>query len=223
MTSGCAMISAGLSLMINESWEDISLRGLHTKRISVLLSLIMALVLTLTGCVDASYVSPLIESGPVITSAAPSIGFTCDSLTAESQTMGSDASATTTTIASVSAAATTAAALDIDGRYTTKDDIAAYLHMFQQLPPNFITKNEAIKLGWDSDRGNLWDVTDELSIGGDIFSNREGLLPKKSGRVWHECDVNYQGGFRGPERIVYSNDGLIYFTEDHYQSFTQLY
>ncbi|MBP3617649.1 MAG: hypothetical protein J6J38_06395 [Lachnospiraceae bacterium] len=110
-----------------------------------------------------------------------------------------------------------------DGIYSTPDLVAAYIHTFHKLPSNFITKNEAAKLGWVSSKGNLWDVTDEMSIGGDKFGNYEGLLPKKNGRQWYECDVNYTGGFRGDERIVYSNDGLIYYTEDHYESFTKLY
>ncbi|MCK9253846.1 MAG: ribonuclease, partial [Clostridiales bacterium] len=78
-------------------------------------------------------------------------------------------------------------------------------------------------LGWDASRGNLWEVTDRMSIGGDRFGNREGLLPDQEGRVWYECDVNYNGGYRGAERLVYSNDGLIYYTDDHYQSFTRMY
>jgi len=62
-----------------------------------------------------------------------------------------------------------------------------------------------------------------MSIGGDSFGNREGILPKKEGRKWFECDINYEGGYRGAERIVYSNDGLIYYTNDHYKTFVQLY
>lgn len=116
-----------------------------------------------------------------------------------------------------------AAELDEYASYTAPDDVAAYLNTYQRLPSNFITKREAADLGWESQRGNLWDVTDELSIGGDVFGNREGLLPKQSGRVWYECDVNYFGGYRGAERIVYSNDGLIFYTDDHYQTFVQLY
>ena len=110
-----------------------------------------------------------------------------------------------------------------DGIYSTPDLVAAYIYTFHKLPSNFITKDEAAKLGWVAGKGNLWDVTDEMSIGGDKFGNYEGLLPKKNGRQWYECDVNYTGGFRGDERIVYSNDDLIYYTEDHYESFTQLY
>ena len=115
------------------------------------------------------------------------------------------------------------ALVEEDGVYSTPELVAAYIHTFNKLPSNYITKNEATKLGWVSSKGNLWDVTDEMSIGGDKFGNREGLLPKKNGRQWYECDVNYYGGYRGSERILYSNDGLIYYTDDHYESFTQLY
>ncbi|MFA9423000.1 MAG: ribonuclease domain-containing protein [Sedimentibacter sp.] len=110
-----------------------------------------------------------------------------------------------------------------DGKYTEPNDIAKYIHDFNKLPNNFITKNEATQLGWESNKGNLWEVTDEKSIGGDYFSNREGILPSKDGRKWYECDVNYNGGYRDAERLVYSNDGLIYYTNDHYETFTQLY
>ena len=107
-----------------------------------------------------------------------------------------------------------------DGVYSTPELVAAYIHTFHKLPSNFITKNEASKLGWNSKEGNLWDVTDEMSIGGDKFGNYEGLLPKAKGRQWYECDVNYKGGKRGAERIVFSNDGLVYYTKDHYKTFT---
>lgn len=110
-----------------------------------------------------------------------------------------------------------------DGRYTTPEDVALYIDTYGQLPSNFITKREAKELGWDSEKGNLWSVSDRLSLGGDVFRNLEGLLPVAPGRQWFECDVNYYGGFRGPERIVYSSDGLIYYTADHYASFEKLY
>ena len=124
---------------------------------------------------------------------------------------------------SSSAVSTTLPAMDESGRFTAPEDVAAYLHTYKHLPSNFIIKQKAMDLGWESELGNLWDVTDECSIGGDVFGNREGLLPKKTGRIWYECDVNYDGGFRGAERVVYSSDGLIYYTKDHYQTFSQLY
>lgn len=110
-----------------------------------------------------------------------------------------------------------------DGIYTTLEEVAEYIHTYNKLPSNYLTKKQAMDLGWESNKGNLWDVTDQGVIGGDKFGNREGLLPKESGRQWYECDVNYEGGYRGGERIVYSNDGLIYYTKDHYKSFKQLY
>lgn len=113
--------------------------------------------------------------------------------------------------------------IDEYGTYTTPEDVALYIHTYNKLPYNFITKKEAIELGWDSDEGNLWEVTEQMSIGGDVFGNREGKLPKKDGRKWYECDVNYEGGYRGAERIVFSNDGLIYYTGDHYKTFIKIY
>lgn len=107
--------------------------------------------------------------------------------------------------------------------YSSPEEVALYLYVFVELPPNFITKDEARELGWVSSEGNLWDVTDGMSIGGDIFGNREGLLPEEADRVWYECDVNYEGGFRGGERVVFSDDGLIYYTADHYESFELMY
>lgn len=110
-----------------------------------------------------------------------------------------------------------------DGLYSTPEEVAEYIHLYNKLPQNFITKKEATDLGWDSNKGNLWEVTDKMSIGGNSFGNREGLLPKAENRKYFECDVNYEGGFRGSERIVYSNDGLIFYTKDHYKTFEQLY
>lgn len=110
-----------------------------------------------------------------------------------------------------------------DGYYTSKEEVSLYIKTYDKLPENYITKKEAAKLGWESNKGNLWDVTDKKSIGGDKFGNREGKLPVGENRQYFECDINYEGGFRGPERLVYSNDGLIYYTEDHYDTFILLY
>ena len=110
-----------------------------------------------------------------------------------------------------------------DGEYTTKDEVAIYIHTYNHLPSNFITKEEAKALGWVSSEGNLGEVAPGKSIGGDKFGNREGLLPKKKGRTYYECDINFDGTFRNGERIVFSDDGLIYYTGDHYESFELLY
>ncbi|MBE5996862.1 MAG: ribonuclease [Lachnospiraceae bacterium] len=110
-----------------------------------------------------------------------------------------------------------------DGEYTSKEQVAAYIHEFGHLPDNYITKKEAEELGWVSSKGNLWKVAPGKSIGGSRFGNYEGLLPDKKGRKYYECDIDFDGSFRGPERIIYSNDGLIFYTEDHYKTFEQLY
>lgn len=107
--------------------------------------------------------------------------------------------------------------------YYSVDEVALYLHAFRELPPNYITKDEAYDMGWDRDAGNLWDVAYGLVIGGDRFGNREELLPDDGERQWYECDVNYEGGYRGVERICFSSDGLVYYTFDHYESFELLY
>lgn len=110
-----------------------------------------------------------------------------------------------------------------DRAYTSKDEVAAYLVKFGKLPSNFITKREAQERGWQPSKGNLWKVTDKMSIGGDRFGNREGKLPRAKGRQYYECDIDYKGGRRGAKRLVYSNDGLIYYTGDHYATFTLLH
>ena len=110
-----------------------------------------------------------------------------------------------------------------DGEYTSKEEVALYIHTYKHLPSNYITKNEAKKLGWDSKSGNLAEACPGKSIGGDKFGNREGLLPEKDGRQYYECDIDYVSGTRNGKRIVFSNDGLIYYTEDHYNTYELLY
>lgn len=109
-----------------------------------------------------------------------------------------------------------------DGWYSTMEEVAVYLATYEELPDNFITKNEAEKKGWDSRKGNLDRVAPGCSIGGNRFGNYEGILPDKKNRTWTECDINFDGGYRGGERICFSSDGLIYYTDDHYESFTQI-
>jgi len=112
--------------------------------------------------------------------------------------------------------------IDHDGVYTSKEDVALYIYTYGYLPQNFMTKNEAREGGWEG--GSLEPYFPGMCIGGDYFGNREGLLPDAKGRKWTECDINTLGAkSRGAERIVFSNDGLIYYTGDHYESFELLY
>lgn len=115
-----------------------------------------------------------------------------------------------------------APAIEEDGTYTSKEDVALYILTYGRLPQNFITKNEARALGWDG--GSLEPYAPGKSIGGDYFGNYEGLLAEADGRTYTECDIDTLGAdSRGAKRIVFSNDGLIYYTDDHYESFTLLY
>ena len=89
------------------------------------------------------------------------------------------------------------------------------------LPPNYITKGQANKLGWKT-KGSLDQVAPGKSIGGDRYGNYEKKLPDKQGRTWKECDIDYVRGNRNAKRICFSNDGLIYYTSTHYQKFERL-
>lgn len=112
--------------------------------------------------------------------------------------------------------------LSEDGIYTSRDEVALYISVYGRLPSNFITQKEAKALGWEG--GSLEDYAPDKCIGGSRFGNYEGLLPEKEGRVYTECDIDTLGADRrGAKRIVFSNDGLIYYTEDHYESFELLY
>lgn len=117
---------------------------------------------------------------------------------------------------------TPAPAIDENGWYYSKDEVALYIHTYGKLPSNFITKKEAEKLGWTG--GSVQKYKKGAAIGGTYFGNYEGLLPKKKGREYYECDIDTDGkSSRGAKRIIYSNDGLIYYTDDHYETFTLLY
>lgn len=133
-----------------------------------------------------------------------------------------EASQSTTAVNTEIAEEPQAEALPEDGTYSSRDDVALYIHTYGHLPGNFITKKEARELGWSG--GSVEDYAPGKCIGGDHFGNYEGLLPEKSGRSYTECDIDTLGSSgRGAKRIIFSNDGLIYYTDDHYASFTLLY
>lgn len=110
-----------------------------------------------------------------------------------------------------------------DGSYTSRDEVALYLHTYGKLPKNFISKKDAEEQGFRFGEGDFGEAFPGMSVGGSRFGNYEGQLPEKAGRRYYECDIDYQGGRRNAKRLVYSNDGLIFYTDDHYKSFTQLY
>lgn len=111
---------------------------------------------------------------------------------------------------------------DENGSYDDRDSVALYIYTYGKLPSNYITKAEANALGWSG--GSLEVYAPGKCIGGSKFGNYEGLLPSADGRQYYECDIDTLGkDSRGAKRIVYSNDGLIYYTDDHYESFERLY
>ncbi|MBQ9208656.1 MAG: hypothetical protein IJ149_03620 [Oscillospiraceae bacterium] len=175
-----------------------------------------------TEAVTTAQETAAVTAAPAVQAAPAAAQVTEAETTAET---AAETEAETTTVTTTEA--TTAAAADdtssekkkitVDGTYTAPEDIALYIRKFGCLPTNFITKKEAKALGWEG--GDLWEYADGKSIGGDYFGNYEGVLPPGK---YRECDVNYSGGKRGAERIVYS-DTAIYYTDDHYETFKQLY
>ena len=180
------------------------------------IALVLLLVLALCGCAKQN---PQAPSSASQSSAA--VTQTSDATSSVAETKEADASSSVAETKEADASSSVVPGEDT--ACTSKEDVALYLHTYGHLPPNFITKKDAQAKGWDSSKGNLQKVLPGMSIGGDRFGNREGLLPDKKGRQYYECDIDYDGGSRNAKRIVYSNDGLIFYTEDHYASFEQLY
>ena len=203
-----------------------TVRNTFIRRISRDLLLVLAalILLALTGCgVDAeSQAAVSSESQAAVSPETQTASPETQTASAESQTNVSPESLTETQ-ETEQELQEDAPALSESATPTEKDELAAYIRAFGHLPGNFITKNEAKELGWVSSKGNLWEVAPGCSIGGDRFGNYEGRLPDAPGRKYYECDVGFEGGHRDARRIVFSNDGLIYYTDDHYESFELLY
>ena len=108
----------------------------------------------------------------------------------------------------------------VDELCISRECVSAHIRRTGSLPQNFITKKQAGELGWQG--GDLWRYARGKSIGGDRFGNFERRLPDKKGRIWRECDIEYRGGARGAKRLIFSNDGLIFYTADHYESFERV-
>lgn len=102
---------------------------------------------------------------------------------------------------------------------TNEESVVDFVRQNNRLPDYFITKDQARKLGWKPETGNLCEVLPGRAIGGDRFGNRENKLPKNKSRKYFEADLNYNCGKRGADRLIYSNDGLIFVTKDHYRTF----
>ncbi|MEG1192104.1 MAG: ribonuclease domain-containing protein [Clostridia bacterium] len=144
------------------------------------------------------------------------------SLKQEADRAGEDDRADATERAGEGHRATDSPKIEEDGWYDQKDDVVQYLRVYKRLPDNFITKKDAEKLGWDNHKVTLDMVAPGKSIGGSHFGNYEDQLPKAKGRSWRECDIDASNGRRGIKRIVYSSDGLIYYTGNHYKTFERV-
>ncbi len=91
-----------------------------------------------------------------------------------------------------------------------------------KLPANYITKKEAKKLKWKPKQANLSEVAPGKMIGGDPYRNHRKLLPDANNRVWYEADIFYTDGYRTNDRLYYSNDGLLFVSPDHGETFYEI-
>lgn len=98
----------------------------------------------------------------------------------------------------------------------------AYLFYYHRLPDYYVSFETAEDAGWRNKKGNLHKVLPGKMVGGAVYHNNDNKLPQITGRIWHEADINYDGGFRNRQRILYSNDGLIFVSYDHYQTFYEI-
>lgn len=177
-------------------------KGSRAPRIILIAAAFALVLLLLSGCglQDISY-NGAPDTGPTVAAASPAPEAD-GSLTEPEETSSS--------------------MIREDGTYSSKEDVALYIHTYGKLPSNYITKKEAQELGWSG--GSLEPYAPGRCIGGSYFGNYEGLLPSADGRTYRECDIDTLGAdSRGAKRIVYSSDGLVYYTDDHYESFTLLY
>lgn len=145
-----------------------------------------------------------------------------DDLAADSTVQSTPVASTPAQTDEVEHPANSPPTLDEHGSYDSKEEVALYIHLYGRLPDNYLSKKEAEALGWSG--GSVEKYAPGKCIGGSRFGNYEGLLPDAPGRSWTECDIDTLGQkSRGAKRIVFSNDGLIYYTGDHYESFELLY
>lgn len=186
-------------------------------RLLSVLSTLLLVVLPIAGC-DYSYTSESTTETGTYTSISDTSGQNNSTTESSTQQKQTDSSSATTK----KQIDETDDYLVKDGSYTSKEDVMNYLIQYGQLPDNFITKKEAKKLGWSG--GSLEPYAPGKCIGGDYFGNYEEVLPVVSDRTYHECDIDtLNAKSRGAKRIIYSDDGQIYYTEDHYKTFTLLY
>ena len=182
------------------------MRNIQTRILALLLAALMLLGLTACG-EEIAGLTEIVFSEPGITETADSEEIPDEPETPE---------------APETDAVTSDSAVTEGAYYYDLEHVVLYLDRYGVLPDNYITKDEARELGWEG--GSVENYLDGAAIGGDRFGNREGLLPEASGRSYTECDIDTDGqSSRGAKRLVFSNDGLYFYTEDHYETFDELY
>lgn len=97
-----------------------------------------------------------------------------------------------------------------------------WLKYLGSLPKYYINSQTAFSQGWEPNEGNLSEVCPGKMIYGGVFENRKGQLPMSPNRIWYEADINYKSGYRNSQRILWSNDGLIFMTYDHYRTYCEI-
>ena len=198
-----------------KGWKNNMMRGCR-KKLSILFA-VLILVSCLTACGQKSDSQPIETPQLMLETATPIPTETIDIEEQESETeetLNSEEISDTETVDNEPAEVL----LDKDGTYDSKEDVALYLIQYGSLPQNYITKNKARDLGWEG--GSVEQFAPGKCIGGDRFGNYEGNLPQVEGVTYYECDIDTLGkDSRGPKRIIYSSDGWIYYTEDHYNTF----
>ncbi len=102
------------------------------------------------------------------------------------------------------------------------DDGADYwIKYFGELPKYYVTKNEAKSSGWRQSKSPENYIPDKMIMGG-IYHNKNDHLPNAPGRIWYEADINYYEGKRNGHRFLWSNDGLMFVTYNHYETFYEI-
>jgi len=176
----------------------------------------LAILFAFSGCGNIASNGAESTSKITISSAAPAeISQSTSQASSQSSSQSSSQKPQTSSQAS-SPVSTQKSAPDEHGTYDSAQDVADYLLYYHKLPENYMTKKEARKQGWES--GPLHKVVPGKCIGGDVYSNFEGNLPKNT--TYKECDIDtLNAKSRGSKRLVWSADFKIYYTKDHYETF----
>lgn len=89
------------------------------------------------------------------------------------------------------------------------------------LPDYYVDGYQASLSGWKSGKWPSNFIPGKMITAG-VYRNFNKHLPQNKGRVWYEADINYKFGKRNSQRIIWSNDGLIFVTYDHYETFYEI-